>query len=268
MLTLACTRCVTLWTLLLQDFPFLHSWLCLLVLWGLVGCGYALVSDRRLPMNPVRYLSLALGCGLVGGFNGFGLAYGLPVIGIWLLRMAATAVGEDVQLWRVAPAYLAFHRAVAWSALLLVPAAYSRYTAQNEFMLPHKGIIVWLLLGGLALLAAALVLAHRRPDWVGPQPQPVGVERPRRRRRPGDHRLVAVLAAQRCPLCRDDLECARSLGICPGCDTLVHEACAIELGGCGTFGCRREPGKTRARSSSGLRPAQPAARLARAAVLV
>lgn len=53
--------------------------------------------------------------------------------------------------------------------------------------------------------------------------------------------LVASLrpsSPQACPLCRDEVSPARSPG-CLGCETVYHQDCLTELGGCSTIGCAR-----------------------------
>lgn len=43
--------------------------------------------------------------------------------------------------------------------------------------------------------------------------------------------------APRCPYCRESVERDQPSARCDGCETLIHAACADELGGCSTLGC-------------------------------
>lgn len=44
-----------------------------------------------------------------------------------------------------------------------------------------------------------------------------------------------------CPICLSAIEREQLVHRCPECDIVHHEECWLEVGGCGTFGCKQAP---------------------------
>ncbi len=79
-----------------------------------------------------------------------------------------------------------------------------------------------------------------------------------------DLQLRSKASSRTCPYCHDGLRAQDAAPPCDGCGTILHSACAAEVG-CATFGCARTPSADRKDPSAPWRSAAEVAAEAAAA---